>query len=63
MEVRNHVFVLAAIMVGEIRALQKEWPEIVEDIRTGKLNKKLLNQNCDMRWRKSSRPVQTRPAK
>ena len=30
-------------MVGAIRALQKEWPEIVEDIRTGKLNKKITD--------------------
>lgn len=28
-------------MVGAIRALQKQWPEIVEDIRTGTLNKKI----------------------
>jgi auxin responsive GH3 family protein len=43
LEERNHVFLLAAIMVRAIRALQKEWPEIVEDIRTGKLNQKITD--------------------
>lgn len=30
-------------MVGAIRALQKQWPEIVEDIRTGTLNTKITD--------------------
>ena len=38
------MFVVAATVVGSIRALQKQWPEIVEDIRTGKLNQKIKTQ-------------------
>ena len=34
-------FVVAVTMVGAIRALQKQWTEIVEDIRTGTLNPKI----------------------
>lgn len=37
----NAIIVLAGSIVGAIRALQKQWREVIEDIRTGTLNPKI----------------------
>ncbi|KAG0603026.1 hypothetical protein M758_10G060100 [Ceratodon purpureus] len=46
----------AASIVAAVRALQKQWPEIVEDIRTGTLNKKITEPEMRVAVEKMLQP-------
>lgn len=46
----------AATIVAAIRVLQKQWPEIVEDIRTGTLNEKITEPEMRVAVEKTLQP-------